>query len=228
MKAMILAAGKGERMRPLTDALPKPLLPLVGKPLIVYHLEKLAAAGITDVIINIAYLGEKIRQTLGNGSQWGIHIIYSEEPEPLETGGALNHALDLLGADPFLLVNGDVWIDVDFSQLIDVDLGDSLAHLVFVNNPSHNPSGDFALEKNLVVAKNLSQLSYTFSGVALVHPQLIGNYPSKRHIFPLREVFGYFIEQRRISGMLYRGDWCDVGTPERLAELENRLTKNVR
>lgn len=220
MKAMILAAGRGERMRPLTDVLPKPLLTVSGKPLIVYHIEKLAAAGISDIIINIAYLGEKIRQALGDGSRWGVQLHYSQEPEPLETGGALLHALSLLGDEPFILVNGDVWTDFDFSILIQHALTDH-ACLVLVNNPEHNHTGDFSLDQQRVIAKGLSSATYTFSGIALVDPQLIIEYPEKRTIFPLREAFTYAIAQNKLAAVTYQGQWCDVGTPERLRSLES-------
>jgi len=223
MKAMILAAGRGERMRPLTDTLPKPLLTVADKPLIVYHLERLAAIGIKEIVINIAYLGEKIRQALGDGSEWGLSIQYSEEPEPLETAGALLHALPLLGDEPFLLVNGDVWTDFDFSLLTSMPLTNDLARLVLVNNPEHNPSGDFALDNDKIFEKHEkeNQQAYTFSGIALVNPELIGDYPEKRRIFPLREVFLNAIKSNKLGGVFFNGDWRDIGTPERLLELNN-------
>lgn len=223
MKAMILAAGRGERMRPLTDTLPKPLLCVAEKPLIVYHLEKLAELGVQDVIINIAYLGDKIRQALGDGSKWGLSIVYSQEPEPLETGGALLQALPLLGDDPFLLINGDVWTDFDFSLLAEQCLQDSMACLVFVNNPSHNPGGDFALDQDGCVRCDKSQANFTFSGMALVNPNMIKQYSKRRPIFPLREVFNECIERQALSGIHYGGHWCDVGTPVRLSQLEEEL-----
>ncbi len=222
---MILAAGRGERMRPLTDSLPKPLLTVAGKPLIVYHLEKLAAIGVTDVIINIAYLGEKIWQALGDGTQWGLSIQYSEEPEPLETAGALLHALPLLGDQPFILVNGDVWTDIDFSALVKQPLGDYLARLVFVKNPAHNPRGDFSLDGDRVLQRHASLPAYTFSGIGLFSPEIITGYPNKRTIFPLREVFADAIHKRILSGVLFDGDWRDIGTPERLSELNAHYLK---
>ncbi len=235
MKAMILAAGRGERMRPLTDHLPKPLLLVAGKPLIVHHIERLAAAGIVDIVINIAYLGDKIRQSLGDGSQWRVSIVYSEESEPLETAGALLHALPLLGDDPFLLVNGDVWTDINFATLSRRPLDDYLAGLVLVNNPGHNETGDFCLQQDgfeqhtvpqndssmfsVVTAKNASSKTYTFSGVAIIHPALIRSYSNKRSVFPLKEVFDEFIAQEKLGGLVYDGQWCDVGTPQRLESL---------
>ncbi len=224
MKAMILAAGRGERMRPLTDTLPKPLLTVANKPLIVYHLEKLAAIGIKQVVINIAYLGDKIRHALGDGSTWGLSIQYSEEPEPLETAGALLHALPLLGDEPFLLVNGDVWTDFEFSLLMEHPLGNDLAHLVLVSNPEHNPKGDFVLESHKVLESVEGKSAHTFSGIALINPQLINDYPEKRRIFPLKEVFLHAISNKRMGGTFFNGDWQDIGTPERLLALNNRVT----
>ncbi len=225
MKAMILAAGRGERMRPLTDHLPKPLLTVAGKPLIVHHLEKLASIGIREVVINIAYLGHKIREALGDGSRWGLAIQYSEEVEPLETAGALLQALPLLGDEPFLLINGDVWTDIDFSELTMLPLK-GLAYLLFVHNPDHNLSGDYRLDDGYVCKKmNDGNDAYTFSGMALVSPQLIADYPCQRHVFPLKEVFDYYIDQNQIAGSLYDGAWYDIGTPQRL-QYVNQLYSN--
>ncbi|MGS2717146.1 N-acetylmuramate alpha-1-phosphate uridylyltransferase MurU [Eionea flava] len=223
MKAMILAAGRGERMRPLTNNTPKPLLPVNGKPLIVYHLEKLSSLGVSEVIINTAYLGEKIIASLGDGERWGLRIVYSQEPYALETGGALNHALSLLGDEPFLLVNGDVWCDLAFSRIASSPLNDSVAHLWLVNNPDHNLDGDFSLDVSTVMMKQDVLPAYTFSGLALVHPKMIADYPQRREAFALKEVFLYWISKCRLSGSLFEGDWCDVGTPERLVALEQSL-----
>lgn len=224
MKAMILAAGKGERMRPLTDHLPKPLLEVNGKPLIVYHLEKLSSIGISDVIINVAYLGEKICAFLGQGDHWGLRITYSQEPYPLETGGALNSALHLLGSEPFLLINGDVWTTLDFSHVTEQALGDNVGHLWCVSNPTHNPSGDFSLDNARVIHKQDALPSFTFSGLALVHPDMILRYPKRREVFALKEVFLYWIDRQQLGGSLFADHWCDVGTPERLDTL-NRFLK---
>lgn len=226
MKAMILAAGRGERMRPLTNVLPKPLLLAGGKPLIVYHIEKLALLGIKEVIINIAYLGDKIKAALGDGSQWGISIQYSEEPEPLETGGALYQALPLLGEAPFLLVNGDVWTDTDFKQLIQPLDNECLGRLMLVSNPEHNSSGDFALSEDSLLKRVDGSLenTYTFAGIACFHPDLIRQYPDVRSIFPLREVFHYYIEKQQLQGQYYDGVWLDIGTPERLHSLDQQLS----
>jgi MurNAc alpha-1-phosphate uridylyltransferase len=223
MKAMILAAGRGERMRPLTDVLPKPLLTVAGKPLIVYHLEKLSALGIQEVVINIAYLGDKIRHALGDGSDWGLSIVYSEEPEPLETAGALLHALPLLGEEPFLLINGDVWTDMDFSILANAPLHSAVACLFFVSNPIHHSRGDYSLSSDSRVNNTSSDTQYTFSGLALIDPSMMTLYPHKKHKFPLREVFDFYIERQQLAGQYYQGEWCDVGTPERLAEVEQSI-----
>ncbi|MFT6102037.1 MAG: MurNAc alpha-1-phosphate uridylyltransferase [Candidatus Endobugula sp.] len=225
MKAMILAAGRGERMRPLTDRMPKPLLSVGGKPLIVYHLERLSVLGISEVIINVAYLGDKIRQALGDGSQWNLSIHYSEEPYPLETGGALNNALGLLGTEPFLLINGDVWCDIDFTLIANSDLCGGVGHLWFVKNPEHNVYGDFSLDDSCVNLKRDNIPSLTFSGLALIHPDIISTYPEKREVFALKEVFLHFIDEKKLQGSLFLGSWCDVGTPERLQALDGLLRK---
>jgi len=225
MKAMILAAGRGERMRPLTDHLPKPLLSVAGKPLIVYHLEKLSLLGVTDVVINVAYLGEKIKQSLGDGHRWGVSIHYSEESYPLETGGALHQALDLLEDEPFLLINGDVWCDIDFGVIKKCDMRQRVGHLFMVVNPSHNPLGDFCLNKSCVMGLQQGEPSYTFAGIALIDPKMIRQYPHRREAFALKEVFVYFLEQGLLAGSLYDGFWCDVGTPERLQQLGDHLSR---
>lgn len=240
MKAMILAAGRGERMRPLTDTKPKPLLCVGGKPLIVFHLEKLGILGVTDVVINVAYLEEQIRQALGDGSRWGLSIHYSIEEEALETAGALLHALPLLGDEPFLLVNGDVWTDMDFAQFLEPPaLGNLIpeslipknqepsniqAQLILVPNPDHNPEGDFSLGASSMIEPRIDGCAYTFSGIAVIHPNMIRHYPKKRERFPLKEVFDYYIECKQLIGRLYEGRWCDVGTPERLSTLDHSLS----
>lgn len=227
MKAMILAAGLGQRMRPLTDHLPKPLLCAGGKPLIDYHLENIAQAGIHEVIINLAYLGEKIRAHVGDGSRFGLVVSYSPEPEPLETGGAILHALELLGTAPFLVVNGDVWCDVALDKFVQRALSDDqLGHLLLVPNPEFHPHGDFALEHTgrLVDDPNKTHSRrFTFAGISLLKPELIADYPEKRHKFPLVEVLCPAIHRGQLTGELHAGDWSDVGTPERLQQLENYL-----
>lgn len=228
MKAMILAAGLGQRMRPLTDNLPKPLLCLAGKPLLQYHLEALARTGITEVVINLAYLGHKIREYVGDGSRFGLQVQYSEEPEPLETAGALLKALPLLGEEPFLLVNGDVWTDFDFRTLAQHQLAPGVdAHLVLVPNPDFHPKGDFALDADHRLVEDAGLLRHTFAGLSLIHPRLIGDYPHQRPKFPLVEVLRHAIPHKRISGCIYTGRWSDIGTPERLQLLEGELCTTV-
>jgi MurNAc alpha-1-phosphate uridylyltransferase len=224
MKAMILAAGLGQRMRPLTDSLPKPMLPAGGKPLLQYHLEALANIGVRDVIINLAYLGDKIRAFLGNGEAFGLNVIYSEESEPLETAGALLHALPLLGTAPFLLINGDVWTDYPLEKLAAYSLQDDEdAHLILVPNPDFHPAGDFSPNQQGRLEDNADLPKYTFGGISLIHPRLISRYPQQRNKFPLGEVLRFGITHNRISAQVYAGGWSDVGTPERLAELDQML-----
>lgn len=242
MKAMILAAGLGNRMRPLTDHTPKPLLCAGGKPLIEYHLENLWRAGIREVIINLAYLGEKIRAHLGNGQQFGLKISYSTEPEPLETGGAILHALDLLGEEPFLLINGDVWCDLEFAQFIHQPIAENilsqnqLGHLLLVPNPEFHPQGDFALASSGLLLndpekpdgpKKIAPQRFTFGGISLLKPELIAAYPDKRKKFPLVEVLRRAISNEQITGQVHRGHWSDVGTPVRLHLLEDYLSAKL-
>jgi MurNAc alpha-1-phosphate uridylyltransferase len=227
MKAMILAAGLGNRMRPLTDHTPKPLLCAGGKSLIEYHLENLQRAGLREVIINLAYLGEKIRAHLGDGQRFGLEIIYSSEPEPLETGGALLQALDLLGTDTFLLINGDVWCDLDIAQFIQQSFTkNQLGHLLLVANPEFHPRGDFALAGNGLLLDDPEKIHphrFTFGGISLLKPEIITKYPDKRQKFPLVEVLRLAITHQQLTGQVHSGQWSDVGTPERLQELENYL-----
>ena len=206
-------------MRPLTDHIPKPLLPVAGKPLIVYHIEALARAGIHQVVINHAHLGEQIEQSLGGGGEWGIEIRYSPEAEALETGGGIHNALPLLGSDPFVVVNGDIWCDYDFSRLCLPD--DSLARLVLVDNPPHHPHGDFALQGNKVVAAQEGCL--TFSGIALYRPELFVD--CKPGAFPLAPLLREAIAANNVSGEYFGGRWIDVGTPERLSQLDEALRR---
>lgn len=228
MKAMILAAGLGNRMRPLTDHTPKPLLQVGGKPLIEYHLLNLQRAGIGEVIINLAYLGDKIRHHLGDGSVFGLNIQYSAEPEPLETGGAIVQASRLLGTEPFLLVNGDVWCELELDNFIARAHAhsDSKGHLLLVPNPDFHPQGDFALADNgklLDDPEKTAQYRFTFGGISLLHPSLIDNYPLKRQKFPLVEVFRHAINAEQLTGEVYNGHWSDVGTPGRLNLLDTYL-----
>ena len=225
-KAMILAAGLGQRMRPLTDNLPKPMLSAGGKPLLQYHLEALALVGVREVIINLAYLGEKIRTFVGTGERFGLDVHYSEEPEPLETAGALLNALQLLGDEPFLLINGDVWTDYPLTRLFNYSLPESSdAHLVLVPNPEFHPHGDFSTNNAGLIDNNPQGEKSTFAGISLVNPRLIKFYPNRRVKFPLGEVLKYGIQQKRITAEVYSGRWSDVGTPERLALLDIQLNK---
>lgn len=215
---MLLAAGRGERLRPITDTLPKPLVEVAGKPLIVYHLEALARAEVRDVVINLSWLGEKIRATLGDGSRYGVRITYSEEgPVPLETGGGIHRALALLGPDPFLVVNSDVWTDMDFSRALTLEEGAD-ARLLLAPNPPHHPRGDFGLEGDFVVEREAGRFTYT--GIGLYRPELFaGCAPGK---FPLLPLLERAIAARRLRGEVYRGEWLDIGSPQRLAWLEAR------
>ncbi len=215
MKAMILAAGRGERMRPLTDHTPKPLLPVRGKPLIEYQIERLRDAGYRDVVINLHHLGEQIEAHLGDGHSLGVNIRYSlEHPERLETGGGIFQALPLLGDGPFLVVNGDVWSDCDLTPRTLAD--DTLAHLVLVPNPPHNPDGDFALDG--AVLRNDGEPRHTFSGIGWYRPELFaGCAPGP---FPLAPLLRRAIDEGRIHGELCTEKWMDIGTPQRLEALE--------
>lgn len=227
-RAMILAAGKGERMRPLTDGRPKPMLPVAGKPLIEYHLERLSAAGVREFVINLGWHGGQIRDALGDGSRWGVGIAYSEEGWPaLESGGGIFHALPLLGAAPFLVVNGDVYADYPWRRLVERARAlprTDLAHLVLVPNPAHNPKGDFVLRDGRVANGEGSRL--TFSGLSVHRPEFFeGCAPGH---FPLLPLWRRAADAGRLAGELYEGIWSDVGTPGRLAELERALGATTR
>jgi MurNAc alpha-1-phosphate uridylyltransferase len=212
---MILAAGRGERLRPLTMQLPKPLLSVRGRPLISWHLAALARAGVREVVINLSWLGEQIRAALGDGAAFGLRIAYSEEgPEPLETGGGIFRALPLLGPGPFLLVNGDVHTDFDPGRLRRAP--EALAHLVLVPNPPHHPRGDFVLADGRIVEHGEPRLTY--AGIGLLHPDLFAGCSDGR--FPLLPLLRRAIALGRLHGELYSGAWSDVGTPERLAALQ--------
>lgn len=218
MKAMLLAAGKGERMRPLTLTRPKPLLEVAGKPLIEHHIVALAAAGVSDLVINVSWLGQQIVDYCAGGERWGVQIHYSREDEPLETAGGIIQALPLLGSEPFLLVNADIWTDYAFAELAATSLAEATARLVLVANPPHNPGGDFSLEADRVIAAGTQTLTY--AGIGLYHPHFFaGCEPGKRPLLPLLE---RAIADRRLFGESFAGVWTDVGTPERLAQLNNR------
>ncbi|MEQ1621620.1 MAG: N-acetylmuramate alpha-1-phosphate uridylyltransferase MurU [Methylococcales bacterium] len=217
MKAMILAAGRGERMRPLTDHTPKPLLSAAGKPLIVHTIEQLVAAGYHEIIINHAHLGQQIEQSLGNGNQFGAEIRYSPEGnQALETAGGIINALPLLNNEVFLVVNGDIATDLPFSELKTQPV--DLAHLVLVKNPVHNPNGDFGLESTGSISDTLTK-KFTFSGIGLYHPELFRRFPNG--IRKLLPVLMQGIAEQRVSGQLYSGFWMDIGTPQRLQELDS-------
>ncbi|MEP6634189.1 MAG: N-acetylmuramate alpha-1-phosphate uridylyltransferase MurU [Luteimonas sp.] len=230
-KALILAAGRGERMRPLTDATPKPLLSVGGTPLIVWHLQKLAAAGVHEVVINTSWLAEQFPRVLGDGARWNLSIRYSYEgTTPLETGGGMHHALSLLGDAPFIAVNGDIWSDVDYAQLPRAPAGD--AHLLLIDNPAHNPGGDFALDDGgLVFSQGTSR--QTFAGIGVYRTTLFDRWretigdadgadamPPRFKLAPLLRAA---MSEGRVTGEHHAGRWTDVGTPQRLAQLDATL-----
>jgi MurNAc alpha-1-phosphate uridylyltransferase len=219
MKAMILAAGRGERMKPLTDMIPKPLLPVGGKPLIVHHIERLREAGFKQIVINLGHLGHLIEKTLGDGSRWEVEIYYSDEQDEgaLESLGGIVKALDILGSEPFLVLNGDIFCDYDFNP--NFDLKNKLAHLILVPNPPHNEKGDFGLDDSLVLNKDDDM--YTFSGIGYYNPKMFQNIAAKKA--PLAPLLREMIEKQQISGELYRGVWHDIGTPQRLKEINENL-----
>jgi MurNAc alpha-1-phosphate uridylyltransferase len=233
LRALIFAAGRGERMRPLTDRTPKPLLPAGGKPLVAWHLEKLAALGVRDVVLNTSWLADCFAPALGDGARWGLRLHYSfEGPEPLETGGGMHHALRLLGEAPFLAVNGDIWTDFDFARLPRQPSG--LAHLVMVDNPSQHPRGDFALDAaGLLSADDPEARRLTYSGIGLYRPELLADWravigevagaeanPPRFRLAPLLQAA---MRKQAITGQHHGGRWTDVGTPERLAALDQQL-----
>ncbi|UCO98730.1 nucleotidyltransferase family protein [Metapseudomonas lalkuanensis] len=220
MKAMILAAGKGERMRPLTLHTPKPLVRVADTPLIEFHLRALADAGFRELVINHAWLGQQIEDYLGDGARFGLSIRYSAEGEPLETGGGIYRALPLLGDDPFLVVNGDVWTDFDFRHLRQPL--DGLAHLVLVDNPAHHPHGDFRLDGDRVSDAVQGEPSLTYSGIAVLHPRLFAD--CRPGAFKLAPLLRQAMAAGQVSGERFTGRWVDVGTHERLAEVERLLT----
>jgi N-acetyl-alpha-D-muramate 1-phosphate uridylyltransferase len=232
VRALIFAAGKGERMRPLTEHTPKPLLPVGGKPLIAWHLEKLAAIGVSDVVINTAWLADRFEPALGDGRRWGLQLHYSYEgAEPLETGGGMWHALPKLGEAPFIAVNGDIWSDYDFARLPHEPAG--LAHLVLVDNPGHNPRGDFALDGTRVHSDGPGRL--TFAGIGVYRAALLSDWSrivgdaAGSELDPPRFKLAPLLRAAMTAGLVggehHAGAWTDVGTPERLAELDRSLAR---
>ena len=222
MKAMILAAGRGERMRPLTDTVPKPLLRIGGQTLIERHVHALARAGIAELVINHAWLGEQIEKALGNGEAYGVSIRYSPEGDSsLETGGGIMNALPLLGSEPFLVVNADIWTDFPFDSL--PSQPDGLAHLVMVENPQHHPDGDFSLSEGRLSRSGPAML--TFSGIGVYRPELFAD--CSPGAFPLGPVLRTLMDAGQVSGERYTGSWFDIGTPERL-DAVNRVIINLQ
>jgi MurNAc alpha-1-phosphate uridylyltransferase len=222
MKVMLLAAGRGERMRPLTDSMPKPLLRIGDKALIDIHLRALATAGHRDIVINLSWLGEQIRAHVGDGSDFGVRVNYSEEPyPPLETAGGIIQALPLLGDEPFAVVNADIWTDYPFARLPRHISG--RAHLVLVDNPPHHTEGDFVLKDHDVEQDGEHRLTY--SGIGVYHPALFASLPAGRRA--LAPLLRQAISAHQVSGEHYGGQWRDIGTPERLAELNRQLAPTL-
>lgn len=221
MRALILAAGRGERMRPLTTDMPKPLLSAGGKPLIDWHIEALARAGITGLVVNLSWQGAKLREYLGDGSRYGVSLQFSEEgPEPLETGGGIHHALRLLGPEPFWVVNGDISCDFAFAPR-ELPVG-TLAHLVLVPNPAHHPAGDFVLRDGRIAGADTAESArLTFAGISILAPALFRAARPGR--FPLAPLLRAAAEHGQVSGEIHGGRWTDVGTPERLRQLDTEL-----
>ncbi len=227
MKAMILAAGLGNRMRPLTLHTPKPLLEVGGKPLIVWHIEKLQKVGVTEIVINTAWLGDKLVAALGDGSQFGVTILWSHEGEGLETAGGIINALPLLGKEPFILVNGDVWTTMDFSSLLNVQLEDKQAHLVLVENPPQHLKGDFILANDLAYTFEQEQLgeALTYSGVAVLAPHMFTGLENGKR--PLAPLLKQAMQQQQVSAEKMQAIWVDVGTPERLEQLDQQIKQGA-
>jgi MurNAc alpha-1-phosphate uridylyltransferase len=215
MRAMILAAGRGERLRPLTDSVPKPLVKVGGRTLIDYHLSNLATAGFREIVINLSHLGQLVRDAIGDGSRWHVNIHYSDEPPgALETGGGIQQALPMLGESPFLVINGDIWTDYSLGRLRAVKCDQ--AHLIMVPNPDHNPGGDFRLDGARL--DNGEDHRLTFSGIAVYHPRFFATCKPGR--FSVAPMLHRTMDEKLVTGELHRGAWYDTGTPERLAALQ--------
>lgn len=224
MRAMILAAGRGERMRPLTDACPKPLLAAGGRPLIEYHLENLAAAGIDEVVINLAWKGAMIREVLGDGGRFGVHIQYSDEgDEALDTGGGIYKALGMLGPDPFLVLSGDIWTDYPLLRCLAQPASEDLGHWVLVANPAFHVRGDFCLRDGRLHDGDGPR--YTYANIGVFRPAFFSGCAAGR--FALAPLMFEWLRRGRISGELYQGAWHNVGTPEQLAQLDAQLARAV-
>lgn len=224
-RALIFAAGLGKRMRPLTDETPKPLLEVAGKHLIQYHIEKLVGCGICELVINTHWLAHRLVEELGDGHQFGARIQWSYEPNILDTGGGMRNALPLLedeNEDAFLVINADVWTDYPLSQLKDIELAEEAAHLVMVPNPVQHPEGDFGLDSQGRL-DNTTLPGRTYAGIGLFTPGFIRRFGADRPAFPLREALQAAIACGKVTAELYQGDWEDVGTPERLDELNARV-----
>ncbi len=228
MKAIILAAGYGKRLRPLTETTPKPLIEVGGKPLIQYHLENLADAGVKDVVINVHWLADRLIDTLGDGTDFGLQIRWSRETELLETGGGIRNALPMLGNAPFLLVNGDVYFDYSLRSLVQRSLAESLAHLVLVPNPEHHHKGDFCVDDEQRLSRTDSNNDYTYAGAALIDPKLFDNLPSEPAAFPLLSPLLSALQKGLLTGEVHTGLWEDVGTIERLNALNQTLLSHTR
>lgn len=223
MKAMILAAGRGERMRPLTDTRPKPLLDVDGRALIEWHIEALKEAGIKDILINTSWLGEQIPEYLGDGAYWGVNLTFSHEVKALETAGGIRKALDFFGDEPFIAVNGDIWTDFDYKGLLKQPA--KLAHIVLVPNPEHNNDGDFAINDAGTVSDR-GEERLTFSGIGVYDPKVFIGLPNNQ-AYPLAPLLKQLMIYETVTGEIFDGRWYDIGTPERLAELNQTFQKRI-
>ena len=229
MQVMLLAAGVGERMRPLTDHTPKPLLAVGGMPLLEHHIRRLAEAGLTEMVINVSHLAQQIMDYCGDGSRWGVSIAYSPEPEPLETAGGIINAMPLLGNLPFMVVNGDVWTDYPFAQMAAVDLSNNGcdAHLVLVDNPPQHPLGDFSLNgQGLLEIKEPTAMGHTYAGLGLYSPTFFAGAAAGK--LAMRPLLDKAIPQGLVCGEYYGGEWADVGTPQRLKDLDEMASHQVQ
>jgi len=224
MKAMILAAGRGERMRPLTDSRPKPLLDVDGRALIEWHIQALKEAGIKDILINTSWLGDQIPEYLGDGAYWGVNLTFSHEDKALETAGGIRKALDFFGEEPFIVVNGDIWTDFDYKELLKKPV--KLAHIVLVPNPEHNNDGDFTINDAGIVSDEGEQ-RLTFSGIGVYDPKVFVGLPLNQP-YPLAPLLKQMMFYESVTGEIFDGRWYDIGTPERLDELNQTFQKRIK